>query len=186
MDTVVLSGPPAVGKTTVARILAGKLPLKYVSGGDMLKELAAEQGYEVGGEDWWDTPSGRKFLVERSKDSKYDLEVDRRLERLAQKGGYVITSYALPWICKEGIKVWLKGSKQIRAERMARRDDLAFEQAIKVVNMRDTQNADLYRKLYGYEFDTDLSVFHLVVDTELIEAEKVSDVVKLYVELLPR
>lgn len=112
--------------------------------------------------------------------------MDRRLERLAQKGGYVITSYAIPWICKEGIKVWLKGSKQIRAERMARRDDLAFEQAIKVVNMRDTQNADLYRKLYGYEFDTDLSVFHLVVDTELIEAEKVSDVVKLYVELLPR
>ena len=185
MDSVVLSGPPAVGKTTVARILATKLPLKYVSGGDLLKELAAEQGYEVGGDDWWDTPSGRKFLRERSEDSKYDLEVDKRLEKLAQMGGHVITSYALPWICKEGTKVWLKGSKKIRAERMARRDDLTFDQAMKVVNVRDTQNAELYRKLYGYEFDKDLSVFHLVVDTELIEAEKVSDVVKLYAELLP-
>ncbi len=186
MDTVVLSGPPAVGKTTVARILATKLPLKYISGGDLLKELAVEKGYEVGGDDWWDTPPGRKFLQERSRDPKYDLEVDKRLEKLAQKGGYVITSYALPWTCREGIKVWLKGSKEIRAKRMAKRDNLAFGEALKVVNVRDTQNAELYRKLYGYEFDRDLSVFHLVVDTELIEADKVSDVVKLYAELLPR
>jgi cytidylate kinase len=186
METIVLSGPPAVGKTTVARILASKLPLKYVSGGDMLKELAAEQGYEVGGEDWWDTPPGRKFLIERSKDSKYDLEVDRRLEKLAQRGGFIITSYALPWTCKEGTKVWLKGSRKIRAERMAKRDGLAYEDALKVVDVRDTQNAELYRNLYGYEFDRDLSVFHLVLDTELIEAEKVSDVVKLYADLLPQ
>jgi cytidylate kinase len=186
LDTVVLSGPPAVGKTTVARILAKKLPLKYVSGGDLLKELASEQGYEVDGEGWWDTPSGRKFLLERSRDSRYDLEVDKRLEKLAQRGGYVITSYALPWICKEGTKVWLKGSKKVRSERMAKRDNLTIEQAIKVVNVRDTQNADLYKKLYGYEFDKDLSVFHLVLDTEFIEAEKVSEVVKLYAELLPR
>jgi len=186
LDTVVLSGPPAVGKTTVARLLATKLPVKYVSGGDLLKELAIEKGYEVGGEDWWDTPPGRKFLLERSGDPRYDLEVDKKLEKLAQKGGYVITSYALPWICKEGTKVWLKGSKKIRAERMARRDSLTFEQALKVVNVRDTQNAELYRKLYGYEFDRDLSVFHLVVDTEEIEAEKVSEVVKLYAELLNR
>jgi cytidylate kinase len=186
MDTVVLSGPPAVGKTTVAKILATQLPLKYVSGGDLLKDLAKEQGYEISGEDWWDTPAGRKFLLERSRDSRYDLEVDKRLEKLAEKGGYIITSYALPWICKEGIKVWLKGSKKIRAERMARRDNLTFEQAVKVVNVRDTQNAELYRKLYGYEFDRDLSVFHLVLDTELIEADKVSEVVKLYAQLIPQ
>jgi cytidylate kinase len=184
MDTVVLSGSPAVGKTTVARILAAKLPLKYVSGGDLLKELAIEKGYEVGGDDWWDTPPGRKFLLERSGDPRYDLEVDKRLEKLAEKSGYVITSYALPWICKYGIKVWLKGSKKIRAERMARRDNLTYEQALKVVGLRDAQNEELYKKLYGYEFDKDLSVFHLVVDTELIEAEKVSEMVKLYVELL--
>jgi cytidylate kinase len=185
MDTIVLSGPPAVGKTTVAKMLASKLPIKYVSGGDMLKELAAEQGYKIEGEDWWDTPAGRKFLGDRSRDSKYDLEVDKRLEKLAQKGGYVITSYALPWISPNGIKVWLKGSKKIRAERMARRDNLTFDQAVKIVELRDTQNAELYKKLYGYEFDRDLSVFHLVVDTELIEADKVSEVVKLFAELLP-
>lgn len=165
--------------------MATRLPLKYVSGGDMLKELAAEQGYDVEGEDWWDTPSGRRFLKERSENSRYDLEVDKRLEKLAQKGGYVITSYALPWISPAGIRVWLKGSKAVRAARMARRDGLSIEEATKIVELRDRENAQLYRQLYGYEFDRDLSVFHLVVDTEMIEAEKVSEVIKLYAELLP-
>jgi len=185
LRAIILSGPPAVGKTTVARILASKLPLRYVSGGDMLKELAQEKGYSVGGEDWWDTPAGRQFLMERNREPKYDLEVDRRLEKLAANGGYVITSYALPWTSQHGVKVWLKASKRVRAERMAKRDHLSLDEANKIVELRDVQNAALYRKLYGYEFDRDLSVFHLVVDTEMIEAEKVSQVVQLYVQSLP-
>ncbi|MFB5603433.1 MAG: AAA family ATPase, partial [Candidatus Nitrosomaritimum aestuariumsis] len=50
--SIVISGPPAVGKTTVAKGLASEFNLKYLSGGDVLKELAREQGFEVDGDDW--------------------------------------------------------------------------------------------------------------------------------------
>ena len=45
--SIVISGPPAVGKTTVAKGLANEFNLIYLSGGDVLKDLAKEQGFEV-------------------------------------------------------------------------------------------------------------------------------------------
>lgn len=184
MQTIVISGPPAVGKTTVAKLIAKQLPVKYVSGGDMLKELARERGYRVGGEEWWDTKEGQKFLRERAKDYKYDLEVDRRLQGLVAMGDHIITSYAIPWLNPGGIKVWLKGSQATRARRMARRDKIPVGDALKIVKMRDTENAELYKKMYGYDFDKDLSVFDLMVNTEMIDAEAVSQIVIDYVRLV--
>jgi cytidylate kinase len=183
-QTIVLSGPPAVGKTTVAKILASKLPLKYVSGGDMLKALAREKGYSVTGEEWWDTHEGQRFLRERARDYRYDLEVDKRLQGLVAKGDHVITSYAIPWLNPGGVKVWLKGSQAIRARRMARRDRITVQEALKIVKVRDTENAELYRKMYGYEFDKDLSVFDLMVNTEMIDAEAVSQIIVDYVRFV--
>ena len=40
--SIVISGPPAVGKTTVAKGLAEEFSLTYLSGGDVLKEMAKE------------------------------------------------------------------------------------------------------------------------------------------------
>ena len=74
--SIVISGPPAVGKTTVAKGLAREFNLQYLSGGDVLKELAREQGFEVDGDDWWDTVEGMKFLKQRETNSEFDKKVD--------------------------------------------------------------------------------------------------------------
>ena len=50
-----VSGPPAIGKTTVAKGLATEFNLTHLSGGDILKEFASEQGFSSTGDDWWDT-----------------------------------------------------------------------------------------------------------------------------------
>ena len=44
--SIVISGPPAVGKTTVAKGLAEEFDLTYLSGGDVLKEMAKEHGFD--------------------------------------------------------------------------------------------------------------------------------------------
>ena len=45
--SIVISGPPAVGKTTVAKGLAEEFQLQYLSGGDVLKEMAKEQELDL-------------------------------------------------------------------------------------------------------------------------------------------
>ena len=55
LRSVIISGPPAIGKTTVAKGLAEEFSLKHLSGGDILKELAEEEGFSSKGDDWWDT-----------------------------------------------------------------------------------------------------------------------------------
>ena len=179
--SIVISGLPAVGKTTVARILAEKLGMKHVAGGDMLKVMAEEMGYEVTGPGWWDTDDGKRFLVERRSNPEFDREVDRRLVKLALEGGYVMTSYAVPWLVgREVMKVWLKASRDVRARRMSMRDGISVEEAMEIVGFRDEENVKLYEDIYGYRLGEDLEVFHLVIDTEDIGAEDVADVIADY------
>ena len=108
--SIVISGPPAVGKTTVAKGLAKEFNLQYLSGGDVLKEMAKEQGFDSDGDDWWDTKEGLKFLNQREQNSEFDKNLDKKLTDLFNQGGMVITSYTLPWLIEDGIKIWLEGS----------------------------------------------------------------------------
>lgn len=165
---------PAVGKTTVAKILASELGSKVIGGGDILKEIALEEGYNAIGDDWWDTAEGMKFMQERAGTPVLDKEVDKRLLARASKGDIVITSYTLPWLTKDGVKVWLSGSKRNRAERMAKRDSSSPEECAKIIDERDEKNYALYKKLYGISFGKDLSPFNILVGTDNLPAEQVA------------
>ena len=172
---------PAVGKTTVTRIIASTLEVPLVGGGDILKEIALEQGYHATGDDWWDTAEGMRFLEKRKGSSKFDKEVDARLLKKVDRGNVVITSYTLPWLAKKGIKVWLSASPSSRAVRMAKRDTSTPEESMKVIVKRDEENYLLYKKLYKIEFGRDLSPFQLVVGTDGVPADKVAKEILDYI-----
>jgi cytidylate kinase len=173
---------PAVGKTSVSRDVAGKLGVAIVGGGDVLKEMAVEQGYRPGGNDWWDSNEGMKFLKERKVYSDFDREVDSRLIEKVKAGGVVITSYPLPWLTKDGLKVWLSGSVDSRARRMSKRDHLREERCREILAVRDSENYKLYKKIYQIEFGRDLTPFDLIVGTDSIGEARVAEIVLRYVK----
>lgn len=173
--SIIISGPPAIGKTTVSKGLAKEFGMKNLSGGDVLKEMAQEQGFQTKGDDWWDTQEGMKFLSQRKDNYEFDKKVDQKLKEIFQKGGVVITSYTLPWLVSGGIKIWLGGSKQNSAKRMQARDNMELSSALDIVTKRYEENKALYKKLYGFDFGEDLSVFDVIINTDGLDAQAVLD-----------
>ena len=86
--------------------------LKLIGGRRRAEGDALEEGYNAVGDDWWDTKEGMKFMDERAGSPEFDKEVDKRLLARARKGDVVMTSYTLPWLSKEGVKVWLSGASR--------------------------------------------------------------------------
>ena len=184
LKSIVVSGPPAIGKTTVAKGLAKEFNLNYLSGGDILKELASEEGFSSSGDDWWDTEDGMKFLNQRKKNPEFDKKVDTKLIELFEKGNVVITSYTLPWLIDNGIKLWLDGNVKNSAKRMQNRDNMDESSALEVVNKRFNENKLIYKNLYNFEFGDDLSVFDKIIQTDEKNADEVLEIAKSIVREL--
>jgi cytidylate kinase len=167
--SIIISGWPAVGKTTVAAELAYEFGLTIYNGGDILKQIATNLGYRTSGTDWWDSEEGRQFMEKRRNDPTSDREVDNRLKDIVRKGNAVITSYTLPWLVDDKcVKLWLQGSPKNRAIRMAKRDNISIAEAAKIVKERDLKNSQIYEELYGFQFGKDLSVFDFSLNTDMI------------------
>lgn len=184
-SSIIVSGWPAVGKTTIASELGKEFGLSHYNGGDILKMLAAERGYstDASKSDWWDTPEAKKFMEERKRDPTFDKKVDSKLSEILKNENAVITSYTLPWLVNNEriIKFWLKGSSHNRAKRMANRDKIRIERAEKIVNMRDGENKKIYYSLYGFVFGEDLSVFDYALNTDRLSLDALVEISKLIV-----
>jgi cytidylate kinase len=182
--SIVVSGWPAVGKTTVASKLAEEFGLVIYNGGDILKLLAEEKGYSTKRDDWWDTTEAKKFMEERKSDPSFDKKVDMKLVQIVKKGSAIITSYTLPWLIQEDsviIKLWLRGSAENRAKRMANRDDIGYAEAERIVKLRDEENKKIYYKLYGFRFGEDLTIFDYVLNTDRLSLDSIIEISKLIV-----
>jgi cytidylate kinase len=178
LKSIIISGPSAIGKTTVAQGLAEEFDLVHLSGGDILKELAKDKGFDTKGNDWWDTQEGMNFLIERQENSEFDKNVDDKLKKLFSKGNVVITSYTLPWLVDGGVKIWLSGSEKNSIQRMTVRDNLSETDALEIVQKRYNENKIIYKTLYGFEFGKDLSVFDKIIETDNLDAKQVLEFAK--------
>ena len=170
---VCISGLAGTGKSTLARRLAKEYRLKCYSGGDALKALAAEQGYNVSSRGWWESPEGLGFLKKREEDLSFDKAVDDKLLEYARHGDVLLDSWTMPWLLKVGFKVWLLASLEKRAERVAKRDRIAVEDALRILKEKEARTKAIYKRLYGFALGEDFKPFHLVLDTDNMRAEDV-------------
>ncbi|MEM3622506.1 MAG: cytidylate kinase family protein [Candidatus Bathyarchaeia archaeon] len=181
---ICICGMAGSGKSTMAKKLAEKYGLKYYSGGDALKALALEEGYKTFNSGWWESEEGKLFLEKRGKDPKFDKAVDKKLLELAKQGNVVLDSWTMPWLLKEGFKVWLEASPEKRAERIAIRDGISANEAFNALRYKEEQTKAIYKKLYGFRLGEDFSPFHLILDTDCLEAEEVFQVLCMVVNNL--
>ena len=170
---ICISGMAGTGKSTLSKKLAEKYHLSCYSGGDALKELANAEGYDSSRQGWWESHEGLKFLNERASDPKFDEAVDAKLIEYAQQGNVLLDSWTMPWLLKEGFKIWLLASFEKRAARVAERDKITVEEALKVLKEKEDRTKSIYKKLYGFTLDEDFAPFDLVLDTDNLSADEV-------------
>ena len=170
---VCLSGMAGCGKSTVAKKIAEKYNLRYFSGGDALKAIALEMGYTPLDKGWWESEEGMRFLSERMQDPTFDKKVDEKLLTWAKEGNVVLDSWTMPWLLKDGFKIWLVASTEERARRIANRDGITFEHALSAQKKKDARTKTIYKKLYGFTLGEDFSPFDVVLDVNCLTPEEV-------------
>ena len=161
------------GKSTLARKVAQKYNLKYFSGGDALKDLAKQEGYDVSIQGWWESPVGLEFLKERVSDPKFDRAVDDKLLEYAQQGNVLLDSWTMPWLLKGGYKIWLQASFEKRAARVAKRDNMTLTEAVEMLKEKEGHTKAIYKALYGFTLGEDLTPFDFILDTDNLNADEV-------------
>jgi cytidylate kinase len=181
---ICIGGMTGSGKSTVAKRLADKYGLSYFSGGNALKTLAQDEGYNPDVTGWWETAEGLKFLRQRIGDPAFDKRIDEKLLKLAEQGNVVLDSWTMPWLLKEGFKIWLEASPQVRAKRLVNRDSISMGEAIKAMKEKDEQTRQIYKNLYGFDLGHDLSPFNLVLTTDELDPDEVFHAVCLVTDRL--
>ncbi|KYH40792.1 MAG: cytidylate kinase [Candidatus Bathyarchaeota archaeon B63] len=179
---ICICGMAGSGKSTVSRRIARHYGLRYCSGGEALKAVAAEMGYRVTGEGWWETEEGIRFLEERLRDPEIDRRVDQKQLEWAEEGGIVFDSWAMPWLLKGGFKVWLEASEDVRAKRIAERDGLTIQDALRFLREKESRTRRIYERLYGFRLGEDLSPFHLIVDVNLLNRDEVFEALRMVID----
>ena len=168
-----VSGPPGSGKSTTAANLAREFDLEHISGGDIFRQLAAEQDLSVG-----------ELNAKAEDDPQIDRDLDRRLQQIAHdETDVVLESRLSGWLAGAAadFRVWLQAPLPVRAQRIADREDKSVAQARTETETREESERKRYREYYDIDI-TDLSIYDLSINTARWDETAVATVITTAIE----
>ena len=164
---VTVSGPHGTGKSTYAKALAEALRLRYISAGELFRDLAKQQRMTL-----------KELSSRAAKDPKIDRMLDERTKTEAKKGSVVIDAQLGAWMVKDvaDVRVLLTAPDSVRFKRIAERDHVRVEDAQKETEYRESVQAERYKRYYEIDIN-ELSIYDVKIDTSLHPIEETKRIV---------
>lgn len=171
---VAVSGKPGSGKTSLARRLAETLNLRYVSMGQIFRDLARSRNLSL-----------EEFSRVAEEDPSIDRLIDAAAIEEAKKGCVVLDGHITAWIAKDlaHVKILTYAPLEVRADRVARRDRKSFEESLHEIKVREESEKIRYMRYYSIDVDK-LDVFDVIINTSLLGEEEVARVATEIVKIL--
>ncbi|MFX0023426.1 MAG: (d)CMP kinase [Candidatus Hermodarchaeota archaeon] len=166
---ITISGLHGTGKSTIAKLIAEKLKLRYYSTGQVFRDLALEMNMTL-----------EEFTKHVEDNPNIDKKLDNKIIEIAQKGNIVIDSQLSGYILKTlaDFKILLICSLETRVKRMADRDNDSYEEKVKETLLREKSELERFKRLYAIDLDDQEELnqlYDLIIDTENLTIEEILD-----------
>ncbi|MCX8178726.1 MAG: cytidylate kinase family protein [Candidatus Aenigmarchaeota archaeon] len=173
MVVIAISGLAGSGTSTLAKMLAKKLGLKYFSPGEYFKSHSSgsnetERVMDV-------------FKSGKGSDKDFHKKIDEMQIDLGKKGNIVICGKLSILMLKDiaDYKIWVECDLKERARRTAKRDGIRFEDALKALKEREKLQLKEWKKDYGIDYTSQKKMADLIIDnTNLNENQVLNMVIK--------
>jgi cytidylate kinase len=165
---ITFCGLPGTGKGTLGKAFAQKHNLTFVSAGDIFRSWAAEEKLSLS-----------DFEKKACTDTQFDQKLDKRVSEYGKDNDNFIFDGRLAWhFIPDSVKIKLTCNLEERIRRVAERDKLSFDDALRISLERDTIISSRYNVLYDIKeysadqhFDFIIDTTALTVEQEIIEIE---------------
>ncbi len=164
---ITISGTPASGKSTAAKLLAKRLGYKHYSMGDLQRNIANEKGIDI-----------VELSKVESKDDSYDRMIDEKQVRIGkEKKDFVIDTWLGAKFIPDAFKVFIDAGLDIRAGRRLHHqrpeDDYDDLETIKAkMAEREKNNRERWIRYYGFDY-TKESNYDLFIDSSRLSPKEV-------------
>ena len=167
-DIIAISGLAGSGKNTVGGEVAKRLGFRVVE--PTFKTLAAREGITL-----------MEFQEKAKKDADIDKKFDLALQEECTGGKCIVTTWLGPWMAPgKPLRVWLDVDEKTRAQRLAIREGIPFDDALAHIRKRDADNRGRYKKVYAIDV-YDHAGFDLVIDAdEKNPAQMADEIIQAY------
>ena len=162
-----ISGLHGTGKSTIGKLVAEKLGIKYYSTGQAFRDLAKETNLTL--EEFTE-------FVENNPD--IDKKLDHKIIEIAQKGNIIIDSQLSGYILESiaDFKILLICPLEIRVERMTERDNESYDKKLEETTMREKSELVRYKKLYNIDLKDEEKIgkiYNLIINTGNLTVDEV-------------
>lgn len=170
---ITISGPPGSGKSTLSKMLSAKLGLELVSMGDIFRKLANDRCMSLD-----------EFGTLAKCNDDIDRKLDEEQKKIAKEKDDIILEGRLSgFLVDADLKVWLKAPLEIRAQRIAKRENKSVSSAMKETSEREECERVRYLNYYNIDI-RDLSVYDIIIDSTKLRTEEICEIVGKAVECL--